>query len=130
SAGTQDLTLGGLTLADGSGLASNYKLAESGHTLKITPAEISAITGITAEDKTYDGTTDVTLNTDDAEFEGMIAGDDLEVATATGAFEDKDAGSNKTVNITGLTLGGEDAGNYTLADTTATAQAEIFKATI
>ena len=72
------------------------------------------VSGITAQDKDYDGTTDATLVFDDAQFDGLIAGDKLTV-TATGAFEDPNVGENKTVNISGLTLGGESAANYMLA---------------
>ena len=72
------------------------------------------VSGITAQDKDYDGTTDATLVFDDAQFDGLIAGDKLTV-TATGAFEDPYVGEDKTVNISGLTLGGESAANYQLA---------------
>ena len=48
-------------------------------------------------------------------FDGIIDGDSLTV-TATGVFEDKNAGEGKTVSITGLTLGGASAGNYVLAE--------------
>ena len=72
------------------------------------------VSGITAQDKDYDGTTDATLVFDDAQFDGLIAGDKLTV-TATGAFEDPYVGEDKTVNISGLTLGGESAANYMLA---------------
>ena len=46
----------------------------------------------------------------------MVAGDDLTV-TAGGAFENADAGKDKTVKISNLKLVGDDAGNYVLADT-------------
>ncbi|WP_163347978.1 YDG domain-containing protein, partial [Enterobacter hormaechei] len=84
-------------------------------TANITPASISAITGITAANKVYDTTTAATLSTTGAGFTGVVAGDNLTVATSTGNFSDKNVGTGKTVNITGLTLGGTDAGNYTLA---------------
>jgi hypothetical protein len=46
----------------------------------------------------------------------MVAGDKLAVATATGAFGDKNAGAQKTVQVTGLSLAGADAGNYDIGD--------------
>lgn len=98
--------------------------------LTITPAVISGITGIAASNKTYDGTTTVALNTASAVFTGLVSGDTLTVANSNGAFSDKNAGMGKTVNISGLSLGGADAGNYTLANTSATATADIAKATI
>lgn len=80
----------------------------------ITPAMLSVVTGITANDKVYDATTSATLNYESASFTGKVAGDSLTVASATGMFADKNVGSNKTVAISGITLGGADAGNYTL----------------
>src|SRR5690606_13043759 len=96
----------------------------------ITKATITAVTGITAADKVYDGTTDATLDTSKAGFTGMVAGDVLEVTSATGEFADKNAGTNKTVSISGIALGGADVGNYTLADTTATTKADITPKTL
>ncbi|HVJ01074.1 MAG TPA: YDG domain-containing protein [Sphingomonas sp.] len=116
------ITGGTLTGAD----AANYSFApRSGATADITPATISAITGIGGGQKLYDKRTDTVLDLSTAAFVGMIAGDQLEVASATGEFADKNAGINKTVHITGLSLGGADAGNYVLADTTATALGQI-----
>ncbi|WP_163333431.1 YDG domain-containing protein, partial [Klebsiella aerogenes] len=88
-------------------------------TANITPATISAITGITAANKVYDTTTAATLTTTGAAFTGKITGDVLTLGAApTGNFSDKNVANGKTVNITGLTLGGTDAGNYTLASNT------------
>lgn len=122
--------ISGLSLGGAS--AGNYVLANttSTTTADIAKATISSITGITADDKTYDGTTAATLNTAGAGFKGMIAGDKLTVATAVGKFSDKNAASGKVVNISGLSLGGADAGNYVIGDTTATTTADIAKATI
>jgi filamentous hemagglutinin family protein len=129
NAGTgKSLVLGTLTLGNGTGLASNYTLIAGTDTADIQKAAI-AITGITAANKTYDGTTNVTLDTSGASFTGVISGDRLTVAGATGAFADKDAATGKTVTISGLTFGGADAGNYTYAGT-ATTTADIAKAVI
>ncbi len=116
------------TLSNGeNGLASNYALtnATGTATANITAKEITAITGITANDKTYDGKTTAELNTSHVGFTGMIEEDTLTVATATGNFQGKDAAQNKTVDITTLSLGGDDASNYTLVTTTATTTATI-----
>ncbi|WP_157808029.1 YDG domain-containing protein, partial [Marinomonas sp. ef1] len=69
-------------------------------------AVISAITGITANNKTYDGNTTATLDTSGTGFTGMVSGDDLTVASASGSFADKNAGENKTVTVSGLSLSG------------------------
>lgn len=124
----------GATLAAGhfsftTGSASNYTLPVGtifGNIGTITPATISAVTGIAALNKVVDGTSAATLDTSGAAFSGKFAGDTLTVATATGNFIDPNVGTGKLVNISGITLGGVDAGNYTLASTTATTTASIL----
>jgi hypothetical protein len=125
------VNISGITLSGGD--AGNYLLASNTATTTadITPATISAVTGITAASRVYDATTNATLNYGGAVgFTGIYGGDVLTVATASGAFADKNAGTGKTVNISGITLGGADAGNYNLTTPTATAIANISKATI
>jgi filamentous hemagglutinin family protein len=119
-------------VAGGSTNLGNYTLPTSaqGNIGTITKASISTVTGITAASKVYNTTTNAALNTAGAGFTGMYGGDVLTVGTASGAFTDKHAGTGKTVNISGITLGGADAGNYTLATPTATTTANITKATI
>jgi filamentous hemagglutinin family protein len=130
NAGTdKTVTIETILINDGNN-GDNYAITYVDNTTStINQATISSITGITA-DKTYDGTTIATLDTDSASFTGMVAGDVLGVASASGAFEDKNADTNKTINISGLSLSGTDAGNYTLATTTAVTTADINKATI
>ena len=45
----------------------------------------------------------------------------LDVSGATGTFDDKNAGTGKTVTVNGLSLTGADAGNYILTPPTTTA---------
>ena len=59
----------------------------------------------------------------------MVGGDDVTLVDGTGAFASPDAGT-QTVSDTGLALSGADAGNYTLASTTATTTATITPATL
>ncbi|MFX7866435.1 YDG domain-containing protein, partial [Acinetobacter baumannii] len=77
------LTLGGTD-------AGNYTLASNtaSTTANITPAQLTAITGITAANKVYDTTTAATLTTGGAGFTGKLGSDVLTVATATGNFSD------------------------------------------
>jgi hypothetical protein len=131
NAGTnKTVTVSGLIL--GGTDARNYTLSSTNSTTNadIAKAAITTITGIMATNKTYDGTTIATLNTSGAVFNGMIAGDSLSIASSTGAFVDKNAGTNKTVAVSGLSLGGTDAGNYTLVSATSTTTADIAKAVI
>ncbi|SDD71668.1 filamentous hemagglutinin family N-terminal domain-containing protein [Massilia sp. PDC64] len=123
SVGTgKTVTLAGGTLTDGTGRASNYTLAQpAGVTASITPKGLT-VSGITASDKTYDGTTAAAVSAAGATLQGLVAGDTVTVG-ATGAFADADAGTNKTVTLTS-THGGADASNYTFMDQ-ATATAAI-----
>jgi len=107
--------------------AHNYELVNSTAqtTADISKANITNVTGITADNRTYNGLTTASLNSNDAQFNGMYAGDDLSVATATGQFDTATTGQAKTVSITGLSLGGLDAQNYNLVDTTALTTADI-----
>ena len=85
--------------------------------MTVNPGQLS-VTGITASDKIYDGTTSATLNTSAANLTGQgLAGSDvtLNTSSVSGAFLDPNAGANKTVQISGLTLNGTDAGNYILS---------------
>ncbi len=119
----------GLTLGDGTGSASNYTFSGGTQVATITPAPV-AVTGITAANKVYDGNTSASLNTASATLAGAVNTDSLGVTGATGLFSDKNAGLGKTVNISGLSLTGTDAANYTLSSTTASATANISKASI
>ena len=105
----------------------NYVCTWCGHQ-GIIPVIVS---GITAKDKIYDGTTTATLDFSRVTLSGVVSGDTVTV-NATGTFEDKDVGANKTVTIIGLTLTGDDAGKYRLADSgqQATATASITKKSV
>lgn len=77
------------------------------------------VSGITATDKVYDGTTDATINCAYATVNeaDIVDGDKvtIDATNATGTFDTKDVGTGKTVTIAGLTLSGEDAANYKLS---------------
>ena len=109
--------------------AKNYALEQSSFptTGNITAKQVT-VSGITANDKVYDGTTDAKLNFSNAKFAGILENDTLTV-TATGAWESAGVGKQK-VTISELTLGGASAANYVLAgsgnqtETTATITAK------
>ncbi len=85
---------------------------------------------IAIADKVYDGTTAATITS--VALSGVLPGDvgGVSLTAGTANFADKNAGSGKAVTVTGLSLTGPAAGNYTLAGTTATATASIGKATL
>ncbi|QHW33875.1 S-layer homology domain-containing protein [Paenibacillus rhizovicinus] len=111
--------------------AANYTLNPVTATANIMPKQLS-VTGITANDKTYDGDAGTTLDFSAANLTGKVGTDDvsLDTAAVTGAFANKDAGNGKSVAISGLALKGAASGNYTLSSTTAAATADIMPKTI
>src|SRR5439155_22065979 len=86
-------------------------------------AKATVTGGITANSKTYDGTTAATIAT--RSLSGVLGGDVVSLSGGTASFASKTVGTGKTVTATGLSLSGADAGNYQLASTTATALADI-----
>ena len=87
----------------------------------VTPATLT-VTGISASDKIYDGTTMATLTGTPGTLMGVLNGDTVTLGgTAVGTFADPNVGTNKTVTVSGQTLGGPGAGNYTLTESTTTA---------
>ena len=56
--------------------------------------------------------------------DNRVGGDVLSLAYGSAAFSDRNVGVNKTVNVSDITVGGADAGNYTF-NTTATTTANI-----
>jgi hypothetical protein len=81
------------------------------------------VSGITASNKVYDAKTAATLKTNGAVLVGVLAGDTvvLGVSGAKGTFSDKNVGTGKTVAVSGLTISGTSAANYTLTQPTTTA---------
>ena len=93
---------------------NNYILTgETTANFVITPKTV-IVSGITAKDKVYDGTTNATLDFSNAKFDGILENDKLTV-TAKGVFEKTEAGK-WNVAISDLTLGGNSVANYVLAE--------------
>jgi hypothetical protein len=95
----------------------------SGNVGTITPKSVS-LSSIVAESKVYDGTRTATLS---GAPSGVIAGDSVSVTGLTGQFDTRNAGTGKTVTVSGATLAGADAGNYSF-DGAATTTADIASA--
>lgn len=106
------VSVGGFTFGGADG--GNYTPVQpSGFTADITPRTL-LVSGLVASDKVYDATTVVTVS-------GAAAVVPLveDVVSLNGAysasFADKNAGVAKPVVLSGLTLSGADAANYTLS---------------
>ena len=106
----RDVSTGGTVTITAMG---NYAFSAVAESFTITPRAVT-VSGITAADKTYNGSADAVLDVSGAVISGKAEGDELTVS-ADGTFDSKDVGTDKTVRISGLTLGGTSAGNYRLA---------------
>ena len=96
-----------------------YKVSQSGYAdasgyawVNITKRPLT-VTGITANDKAYDGNTKAVLDYSAVTLGGVLENDTLTV-TATGTLESAGVGKQK-VTISDLTLSGDSAANYVLA---------------
>jgi len=77
-----------------------------------------------ANSKPYDGTTTATVTLSD----NRVAGDTVTDSYANANFADPNVGMGKPVSVNGISIAGADAGNYTLASTTASTSATISQA--
>ncbi len=101
------VTFGGTT-QDGTAASVDYTLTQPATTASINQA-VLIVTGITASDRTYDGTTPATLNWTGAALSGAVSGDTsitLITSGASGNFASPDVASGITVHVAGAFLGG------------------------
>jgi hypothetical protein len=103
------ITLSGYGASD-----SNYVIGQQpGLVGSITPAAIT-VTGVRADNKTFDGNATATLNGTAAI--NVIGADEVALTgTASASFADATAGTAKPVSVSGYALAGGDAGNYVLS---------------
>ena len=112
---------------------SDTRMGSASATITVARKEVT-ISGITANNKEYDGNTNATVNASGAIITGKETGDNLTVSVSAGStFDSADVGS-RTVTLGALTLGGASAGNYKLAasgnQTTATANITVRDLTV
>ncbi len=121
NAGVEALgSLGTLSAANGTGLASNYTLV--GGTDSVTVSKLALDVTATAANKVYDGTTAATVTLSSS---GVVAGDALSFTDTGATFATKNVGTGETVTVSGISDSGADAVNYTLANTSTTTLANI-----
>ncbi len=111
------VTLTGASLTGGD--AGNYVLdsvATATANITVRTLTVSA-TGV---NKQYDGTTSATVTLSD----NRVAGDVFTDSYTSASFTNKNVGTGKTVNVSGISISGTDAGNYTF-NTTAITTANI-----
>ena len=102
---------------------ANYKGGTATATFAIAQKPVT-ITGLSVENKAYDGTTTATI-TGTATVDGVIGSDDVSVYMGSAEFEDANVGTGKTVTFSGFYLIGESVHNYTLSAQPASVTAEI-----
>jgi len=104
----------------GNNAAGNYTLTGASGSVTITPINAPVVSGITADDKVYDGTNTATISTNEVVFSGLVSGDDVTLDTNgySAVFASVNVDTNIAVTVSGLSLAGADAGNYTLAQPT------------
>ena len=125
-----NVTVSGDNLALEGTKKDNYKLPEhfdstltTTNTAEITKVPlVPSVAEDSVQDKTYDGTLDAAGTLTLAAQEGgpSIPENETPAATGTFKFTDANAGENKTVNVTGITLGDGWDTNYTLTETSLT----------
>src|SRR5207248_2061946 len=99
--------------------AANYTF----NTTSSTPADITAralTVSAAGVNKVYDGTTVASVTLSD----NRVAGDLLTDASTAASFADKSVGTAKPVSVSGISISGADAANYTF-NTTASTTADI-----
>ena len=96
----------------------NYTFGAGYYHFNIAPRELTMDARVT--DKTYDGTTDATVNP--GTLSGIVGSDDVSVVetSVSGTFDNAFVGTGKSVTFPPFTLTGDQAGNYTLKQPTVT----------
>ncbi|MCT7468337.1 GLUG motif-containing protein [Aliarcobacter cryaerophilus] len=110
-----------------SGTDTNYNLIFVNGKLTINKKDLT-ISNITANNKTYDGTTTATLS-NIGTLDGLVTGENLVLNNPTSViFSSKDVADGIVVTATGYTIADKDsfkASNYNLIDTSKTTTANI-----
>ena len=109
--GARAVTITGNTLA-GAG-AVNYTLTQQAGLSQLVTAKALTLTTPAVTSKVYDGTTAATIT---GSLVGIVSPDDVTL-TGTGTFNNASVGTGKAVTSS-ATLGGVNAGNYTLTQPT------------
>jgi hypothetical protein len=108
-----------ITNSLGTLVATNYVVSLTNGTLTVTGAVLTATvnTGIKANNKVYDGTTAATISLTNVNLTGVISGDTVSLATNgyTATFASASVGTGIGVTVSGLSLTGPSAANYTLS---------------
>ena len=105
---------------------TNYEDAIATWTLDASKKSVTAT--VTAEDKDYNGDAIATVHA--VVEQGVLPGDEIIITGLTGAFDNENAGADKTVNvdITGEAISGNNSQHYYVSYSNLTVKATIHKA--
>ena len=113
----------------GGGSSSNANVTTSSSGNTVAPKTLT-VTGLTAQNKVYDGLTTATT-TGTAGLSGVVGADVVSLTgTPTFAFATAAVGNAKTVSTSGYSLSGANSGNYTLTQPTLSANITVRTLTI
>ena len=115
----QNGNVGSYTITPAGGTADNYEIKtyETG-TLTVNPKALTVTAGDLKVTKVYDGTNNAGVAAENTKLglDGVVNNDDVQVSyTTIGAYADANVGSGKAVTISGLSLTGAKASNYTIS---------------
>ena len=119
SVGTTHVMTPAGTVSDGNG-GANYTITFATVNTGVITAKALTVTGLSANSKAYDGTTTATLNLGTAALTGLVGSDSVTLSPSgyTATFAGKNVGTSVGVTVSGLSLSGPSAGNYTLTQPT------------
>jgi len=120
SAGVGDYSIVPSGLTGGTFSPGNYTINYVNGTLTVTPAPVTIVSGVTAQNKVYDRTATATLGFNSVVLAGVVNNDPVSVATGgyTATFPSVNVGNSLVVTVSGLGLTGTPAANYTLTQPT------------
>ncbi len=111
---SKTVTVSGVALSGAD--SGNYTVSYPGGVAADITAAALTVSGVAANNKVYDATTVANFDVAGATLAGVIGGDAVSVSGVSGSFADRNVGTAKAVTVAGVSLGGTDAGNYTLAN--------------
>ena len=111
--------------------AGNYTIADTAQGAGTITQRALTLGAVTSEQtKTYDGTTAADASQFRAALNNTIAGDSVSTTATGAAYNDKNVAAANRIDYTGVALAGADAGNYSLAATTAQGAGTILRRTL
>jgi subtilisin family serine protease len=95
----------------------NYVLSGSGTGSITINKKNLTISGAVAQNKPYDGNNSATVDLSTASLVGVVSPNVVTISSSgyTATFNNKNVGASKPVTVSGVTLSGADAGNYTVS---------------